>query len=70
MKRTDASVFVTPPLADWTLAVSTALFPPSRAETFVKPLLERLSRQFVHAQYFCTHGEVELHIWARAGRGG
>lgn len=63
------SVFVTPPLGDWTLAVSTALFPPNRAETFVKPLLERLSRQFANAQYFCTHGNVELHIWARAQKG-
>jgi len=64
-----ASVFVTPPLADWTLAVSTALFPPDRVEVFVKPLLERLSRQFGEAQYFCTHRAVELHLWARARQG-
>src|SRR5579864_6524085 len=64
-----ASVFITPPLADWTLAVSTALFPPDRAETFVTPLLERLSRQFGDAQYFCTHRDVELHVWARARQG-
>jgi hypothetical protein len=63
------SVFVTPPLADWTLAVATALFPPERAEPFVKPLLERLSRQFGEAQYFATHRDVELHIWARARQG-
>jgi len=64
-----SSVFVTPPLADWTLAVGTALFPPDRAEAFVKPLLERLSRQFGDAQYFCTHRDVELHLWARARNG-
>jgi len=64
-----SSVFVTPPLADWTLAVGTALFPPERAEAFVKPLLERLSRQFGDAQYFCTHRVVELHLWARALKG-
>jgi hypothetical protein len=64
-----AAVFVTPPLADWTLVVSTALFPPNHAETFVKPLLERLSRQFGDAQYFCTHWDVGLHIWARARKG-
>jgi hypothetical protein len=63
------SVFVTPPLADWTLAVGTALFPPDRAEAFVKPLLERLSRQFGDAQYFCTHRDVELHLWARGRQG-
>jgi hypothetical protein len=64
-----ASVYVTPPLADWTLAVGAALFPPDRAEAFVKPLVERLSRQFGEAQYFCTHRVVELHVWARARQG-
>jgi hypothetical protein len=63
------SVFVTPPLADWTLAVGTGLFPPDRVEAFVKPLLERLSLQFGDAQYFCTHRDVELHVWARARKG-
>ncbi|HZY89626.1 MAG TPA: hypothetical protein VFE78_32695 [Gemmataceae bacterium] len=64
-----SSLFVTPPLADWTLAVGAALFPPDRAEAFVKPLLERLSRQFGEAQYFCTHQDFELHVWARARQG-
>ena len=64
-----SSVFVTPPLADWTLAVGTALFPPDRAEAFVKPLLERLSRDFGEAQYFGTHRDIELHLWARARNG-
>jgi hypothetical protein len=61
--------FVTPPLGDWTLAVSTALFPPDRVEGFVKPLLERLSRQFGDAQYFCTQQDIDLHAWARARKG-
>jgi hypothetical protein len=60
------SVFVTPPLADWTLAAGTALFPLDRADALVKPLLERLSRQFGDAQFFCTHRDVELYVWARA----
>jgi hypothetical protein len=51
------------------LAVGAALFPPDRAEAFVKPLLERLGREFRDAQYFCTHRDVELHLWARARRG-
>lgn len=63
------SVFVTPPLADWTLAAGAALFPPDRAEAFVKPLLERLSRQFGDAQYFGTHRDAGLHLWARARQG-
>jgi hypothetical protein len=63
------AVFVTAPVADWTLAVGTALFPPDRAEVFVKPLLGRLSRQFGEVQYFATHRDVEMHIWARARKG-
>jgi hypothetical protein len=51
------------------LAVGAALFPPGRADDFVKPLLERLSRQFGEAQYFCTHRDFGLQVWARA-RGG
>jgi hypothetical protein len=64
-----SSVFVTPPLADWTLVVGRALFPPDQTAAFVKPLLERLSRQFGDAQYFCTHSNVGLHLWARARQG-
>lgn len=64
-----SSVFVTPPLGEWTLAVGAALFPPDRADDFVKPLQERLSRQFGEAQYFCTHRDFELHVWARARKG-
>ena len=64
-----SSIYVTPPLADWTLVAGTALFPPDRVETFIKPLLERLSRQFGYAQYFCSHREFELHVWARARQG-
>ena len=64
-----SAAFVTPPLGDWTLAVSTALFPPDRVEVFVKPLLERLSRQFGDAQYFCTQRDLELHAWAQRARG-
>jgi hypothetical protein len=65
----ETAVFVTPPLGDWTLAVGAVLFPSDRVDTFVKPLLERLSRQFGDAQYFCTHQDIELHVWARARKG-
>jgi hypothetical protein len=64
-----SSVYVTPPLADWTMAAGMSLFPPDRAETFVKPLLERLSQQFGEVQYFCTHRDVGLSVWARAQNG-
>jgi hypothetical protein len=65
----ESSIFVTPPLAHWTLAVGTPLFPPDRPDDFLRPLLERLSQQFGEAQYFATHGAVDLHIWAQARRG-
>jgi hypothetical protein len=63
------SLFVTPPLADWTLVVGTPLLPPECLVEFVKPLLQRLSDQFGDAQYFCTNQALELHIWARARKG-
>lgn len=64
-----SEVFVTPPLSPWTLAVGFSLFPPDGPAPFVKPLLERLSRQFGEGQYFCTHRVVEAHVWARGVRG-
>jgi hypothetical protein len=63
------SIFITPPLADWTLVAGMALFPPDRVEPFVKPILEQLSRHFGDAQYFGTHQDVGLHVWARARQG-
>lgn len=64
-----AAVFVTPPLGEWTLAVSAALLPTGRMDELVKPLLERLSGPFGEAQYFCNHPEAELYAWARASDG-
>jgi hypothetical protein len=45
------------------------LFASGQPSLFVKPLLERLSRRFGEAQYFCTHRVVEMHVWARAIQG-
>lgn len=64
-----SAVFVTPPLGEWTLAVSTRLIPPSRTAEFVTILLERMGQQFADAQYFCTSAGMGLHVWARC-RGG
>ena len=64
-----SSIFVTPPLAGWTMAVSFSLCPPDKPEGFVKPLIEELSDLFGDAQYFCTHRVVEMHVWARALKG-
>jgi hypothetical protein len=65
----ESSIFVTPPLGEWTLAVGAALFPKEWVDAFVRPLLERLSREFGEAQYFCTHQDAGLHAWARARDG-
>src|ERR1700722_4730057 len=64
-----SSIFVTPPLAGWTLAIGKPLYPPEKVEVFVKPMLERLSCRVKDAQYFCTHRVVEIHVWARAIEG-
>ena len=63
------SVFVTPPLGDWTLVAGTGLFPTGRIDGFIKPLLEKLSKQFGDAQYFCSQETVGLAAWARAQKG-
>jgi hypothetical protein len=62
-------VFVTPPLNGWVLAVGRSFFPPNLPEPFVKPLIQRLSRPFSAAQYFCTYRVSENHIWAIASEG-
>jgi hypothetical protein len=64
------SVFVTPPVGDWTLAVGTPLVQPlHRTAAILKPLLEQLGRRFTDAQYFCNHQDVAMYVWARARRG-
>ncbi len=64
-----SSVFVTPPVGQWTLAVSTDLNAFEQTAAAVRPLLERLSRRFRDAQYFCTNQDIGTHVWARARRG-
>jgi hypothetical protein len=64
-------VFVTPPLAGWTLCVSTGFFAYGDQEqpTFtalVKGLSGKLSTAVL---YFSTHRVVEYHAWARATNG-
>lgn len=64
------SVYITPPVGDWTLVLGTPLFPsPDPATNAIRPLLERLGRQFEEVQYFCTHPDLGLVAWARARRG-
>ncbi len=65
------SVFVTPAIKGWTLAVGMGLPPgdsPERIEE-VKALLIKLSLEFGEAQFFCTHRVVEYHCWIKATAG-
>ncbi len=59
------SVFVTPPVGDWTLAVGTPLFhTPEATAAGVTAVLATLGRQFEEVQYFASHRDVGLLAWA------
>jgi hypothetical protein len=59
-------VFVTPPIAEWTVALGN--LPEANDSRFV-PLMERLSQTFQQAFYFGTHRVVEYQAWAIAEEG-
>jgi hypothetical protein len=64
------SVFVTPPVGDWTLALGTTLFfPPDGFAAGVHGLLADLGGRFEEAQYFASHRAFELFVWG-VNRGG
>jgi hypothetical protein len=65
----DKSIFISPALGAWTLAVGAPLCRLGHSVDKIKPLLELLSSQFGEAQFFCTHRVVEMHVWARAAHG-
>jgi hypothetical protein len=61
-------IFITPPIANWTLVVGMKL--PSAdangSEVVVDELLARLSREFGEAQWFANHRIVSYAAWAKA----
>jgi hypothetical protein len=59
-------VFVTPPMAAWTLALGNL---PEASDSRFLPLMEQLSRTFQQAFYFGTHRVVEYQAWAIAKQG-
>lgn len=64
------AVYVTPPVAEWTLVVGTPLFRSAeRPADTVRSLLLRLSDRFGEAHYFSNHAGVGLSVWARAREG-
>lgn len=62
-------IFVTPPVAGWTLAVGGIGSLPYPDLPGWQPFLEGLSERFGHIQFFGTHRVSESHFWARADGG-
>lgn len=65
------SVFITPQIGDWTLAVGMGL-PLGDSQESIKKLekvLNELSSEFGEAQFFGTHRVVEYHNWMKSVNG-
>lgn len=67
----DKSIFITPTIDGWTLAVGLGLPPGDSKESLekVKELLKKLSKEFGEANFFCTHRVVEYHCWIKSTNG-
>ncbi len=61
------SIFVTPPVSGWTLAVGKDM-PTAGDEPWI-PFLEGVSQKLTHVQYFGTHRGVDYQAWATAQSG-
>jgi hypothetical protein len=67
-KAYDDSVFITPPIGDWIIAVGQGLPAPETKSDMdeVKKMLAALSMIFGEVQLFSTHRVVEYHCWIKA----
>jgi hypothetical protein len=67
----NGSVFVCPPIDNWTLVCGDGLPNGSTLESIetVKNTLQKLSQTFGEVQFFGTHRVVEYHAWAKANDG-
>ena len=65
------SVFITPQIGDWTLAVGMGLPFGDSQESIEKleKILNELSSEFGEAQFFGTHRVVEYHNWMKSVNG-
>ncbi|TCN72868.1 hypothetical protein [Acetobacteroides hydrogenigenes] len=65
------AIFITPVIDNWTLIVGMGLPTGDSKESIdqVSDLLNRLSKQFGEAQFFCTHRVVEYHCWIKSTNG-
>ncbi len=70
-KAYEDAIFITPPIDNWTLIVGMGLPTGDSKESIdqVSDLLNRLSKQFGEAQFFCTHRVVEYHCWIKSTNG-
>lgn len=68
LSRYAMAAYITPPVRGWSLIVSDEFLAlHDDAAGFVLP--RRFSSRFGRAQYFATHGVIELHAWAKAESG-
>jgi hypothetical protein len=70
-KAYENSVYITPPINGWTLACGRGLPHGDTKEgiEFVKSILQKLSKEYGEAQFFCTHRVTEYHCWIKAVEG-
>ena len=63
-------VFISPPVGEWTLVVSTCFFqPPQSAAQNITQLLARFQHNVSDVQYFCNLPEIGLYVWSRVRHG-
>lgn len=65
------SVFITPQIGEWTLAVGMGLPLGDSQESIekIEKMLNKLSSEFGEAQFFGTHRVVEYHNWMKSVNG-
>ena len=70
-KAYEDAIFITPQIDNWTLIVGMGLPTGDNKESInqASDLLNRLSKQFGEAQFFCTHRVVEYHCWIKSTNG-
>ncbi len=70
-KAYDSSIYITPQIGKWTLAVGMGLPLGDNIESIQKleVLLNKLSSEFGEAQFFGTHRVVEYHNWMKSVNG-
>ena len=63
------SVFITPPIDGWILAVGWGLWTNGATDDVQMELTRRMSEEFGEAQFFGTHRITEAHCWIKAVAG-